>query len=64
MKLDEKKVFLRMAHLCINQKKLAERAGVSRQTICTVINGRNCPPELLGKIARALEVEPEKLIED
>ena len=64
MKLDVKKVLLRMAYLNLNQQRLAERAGVSRQTISSVMNGRNCRPELLGKIAKALEVNPEEIIED
>ena len=63
-KLNTKKVFLKMAHLGFNQKKLAEHVNVSRQTISNVMNGRGCSPILLGKIARALEVEPEEIIED
>ena len=64
MRLDRKKVMLQMAKLCINQQKLADRAECSRQTISTVLNGRNCHPELLGRIAKALEVEPAEIVED
>lgn len=64
MRLNKNKVVLRMAKLCVNQTMLAQRAQVSRQTLSSVINGRNCRPELLGKISRALEVEPEEIIED
>lgn len=52
-----------MAKFCMDQKCLAEKANVSKQTVSYVLNGRNCRPELLGKIAKALEVEPEQIIE-
>ncbi|MBR4027657.1 MAG: helix-turn-helix transcriptional regulator [Lachnospiraceae bacterium] len=64
MKLDKKKVQLRMAKLGLNQSQFAERAEISRQTISYVMNGRRCRPELLGKIAKALEVDPVEIIED
>ena len=52
-----------MARLEINQRSLAIKAGISRQTLSAVMNGRNCRPELLGKLAKALEVKPEEIIE-
>lgn len=55
---------LKMAKLGIGQAELVKRSGVSRQTISAVLNGRDCKPELLGKIAKALETEPEEIIED
>lgn len=63
MRLDVTKVRLLMAKLLINQATLATKAGISKQTMSAVMNGRNCRPELLGKIANALEVEPEDIIE-
>lgn len=63
MKLNQTRVKLIVAKLCINQVTLATMAGVSRQTISTVMNGRSCRPELLGKISKALGVEPEEIIE-
>lgn len=63
MRLSRIKVSLLMAKQCINQQTLAAKAGISRQTLSAVMNGRNCRPELLGKIAKALEVEPEEIIE-
>lgn len=64
MRLNKRKVLLIMAELGINQQSLALRAGVSRQTISAVMNGRNCRPELLGKLSRALNAKPEELIEN
>lgn len=63
MRLSTQKIFLLMAGFSLNQKQLAEKAGISRQTLSAVMNGRNCRPELLGKLARALEVKPEEIIE-
>lgn len=63
MRISIIKVQLLMAKQCINQASLAARAGISRQTMSAVMNGRNCRPELLGKISKALSVEPEDIIE-
>lgn len=63
MRLDKRKMLLHMANFSISQKQLAEKAGISRQTLSAVMNGRSCRPELLGKIAKALEVKPEEIIE-
>lgn len=63
MRLNKTKVSLLMAKLVINQQTLADKAGVSRQTMSAVMNGRSCRPELLGKVSKALEVEPEEIIE-
>lgn len=63
MRLDKRRIQLIMAKLEIGQQSLADKAGISRQTLSAVINGRSCRPELLGKIAKALNVEPEEIIE-
>ncbi|MBS5064556.1 MAG: helix-turn-helix transcriptional regulator [Hungatella hathewayi] len=63
MRISKTKVSLLMAKHLINQLTLADKAGVSRQTLSAVMNGRNCRPELLGKISKALGVEPEEIIE-
>ena len=61
MRLNRNKIYLLMAKGLTTQATLA--AGISRQTMSAVINGRNCRPELLGKISKALGVEPEDIIE-
>lgn len=63
MKLSRTKVSLLMAKQLINQMTVADKAGISRQTMSAVMNGRNCRPELLGRISKALGVEPEEIIE-
>lgn len=63
MRLNRTKISLLMAKGTFTQAKLAENAGISRQTMSAVMNGRNCRPELLEKISKALGVEPEEIIE-
>lgn len=63
MRLNRIKIQLLMAKACSSQAALADKAEISRQTLSAVMNGRNCRPELLGRIAKALEVEPEEIIE-
>ena len=53
-------------HMCANlmtQLQLAEAAGVSRATInCTLLKG-SCSIQTVGKIAKALGVDPAEIIE-
>lgn len=63
MKLNVTKIRLIMAKQVMNQATLAAKAGTSRQTLSAVMNGRSCRPELLGKISKALGVEPEEIID-
>lgn len=63
MRINRNKIYLLMAKGLTTQATLADKAGISRQTMSAVINGRNCRPELLGKISKALGVEPEDIIE-
>lgn len=63
MRLNSTRVRLIMAKQEINQTSLAVKAGISRQTLSAVMNGRSCRPELLGKISKALGVEPEEIID-
>ncbi len=63
MKLNVTKIRLIMAKQVMNQAALAAKAGISRQTLSAVMNGKSCRPELLGKISKTLGVEPEEIIE-
>ena len=64
MTLDREKVMLKMTKLEINQTQLAERAGVSRQTMSQIMNGRKCKPDLFGRVSKALNCEPEEILAD
>lgn len=63
MKANREKLELAMAKACLLPSELAERAGMPRPTLNGVINGRNVRPATLGKVARALGVDVEELLE-
>jgi transcriptional regulator with XRE-family HTH domain len=64
MNLSRDKLMLAMARECNNDKELCAKAGLASVTFTQVKSGRCSPkPATLGKIARALGVEPEELIE-
>ena len=65
MKIDNKKLDLLMAEKCLTSEKLSKITGVSQVTIARMKNGTQKPrPITIGKIAKALEIKPEELIED
>lgn len=59
---------LRIKHILLDKSmsraELAEKAGVSYQRVCSYLTGY-CRPSLntLGKIAKALNVNPVEIIE-
>ena len=64
MRLDLKKVKLAMAVKCLSARGLAEKAGINYATLIPYLNGKREPgTEALGKIAKALEVDPAELID-
>jgi len=64
MKLDAKKLNYEMAKACFNVKELSEKSGVSKQTLVAARGGRRNPkPSTIGKIAKALDVNIENIIE-
>ena len=63
MRLDRKKLACAMIDADLNTKQLAERAGVSRATACSIKNGKSCNYDTAVKLASALDVAVEKLIE-
>ena len=48
----------------MTQKQLAEKAGVSRATVNGIKNGRSCSDKSALKIANALGVPIESLLEN
>ncbi|RHA88306.1 XRE family transcriptional regulator [Roseburia inulinivorans] len=53
-----------MACKCLSSKGLAEKAGINYVTLIPYLNGKREPgTEALGKIAKALDVDPETLID-
>lgn len=64
MKLDSQKLLIEMANACITITELAEKANVSRPALTKYATGKSNPkPVTLGKIAKALGIKVEDLIE-
>lgn len=64
MKLSTDKLFLAMANACITITELASKSNVSRPALTKCASGKSNPrPATIGKIAKALGVRVEELIE-
>lgn len=63
MRIDRLKLRMELAKRDMTQIKLAELAGVSRATIGYIVGGKSCSDIIGIKIANALELPIEKLLE-
>ena len=54
MKLDTHKISVILAEKEFTQTALAEKSGISRQSICTILARGTCSPVTAGKIAKGL----------
>lgn len=64
MKLDKNKVQMAMAKECMNPYDLCRNAPITYQTYQRVVlKEQTCKPATIGKIAKALNVQVEDLIE-
>lgn len=63
MRANREKLMVSMARACMNTDELAETANMPRPTVNNVITGRSVRPGTLGKIARALGVDVEEIME-
>lgn len=57
MRIDIEKCRIACARMCINQKELAELAGIPKSTIGNAFKRQGASPATIGKIARALGVD-------
>ena len=64
MKIDERRLRHLLIDLDIGQTELAARAGLSRGAVNNVCCGRSCASDTAFKIAQALGVPLEELIEE
>ena len=64
MKVDRKKLELAMARACINSEEIPVAAGLPRPTVQNAIVGRSVRPSTLGRIAKALGVDPVDIMEE
>ena len=63
MRIDRIKLVSELTRRDMTQAKLAELSGVSRATINYLKGGKSCSDEVGKKIAEALGIPVEKLIE-
>ena len=64
MRVDRKKLELAMARACMNSADLPAAAGLPRPTVQNAVVGKSVRPATLGRIARALGVDPAELIQE
>lgn len=63
MLLDKTKVELAMARLGLNRLDLSRKLGVAAAAVSQHLKpGRDLNPKTLGKIAKALEIDPSEII--
>jgi DNA-binding Xre family transcriptional regulator len=63
MRIDRVKLVTEMTRRDMNQKQLAEKAGVSRVTVNCIKAGKKCSDQVGVKIAAALGVDVTEIIE-
>ena len=63
MRIDRIKLKMQLVKYDMRQCDLAEKSGVSYATINGICTGRSCSPETAHKIATALNVPIETLME-
>lgn len=65
MKIDSKKLNLALAKKCMSMSELSTASGVDAVTITRINKGTQSPrPQTVGKLAKALNVRVEELIEN
>lgn len=65
MNLNSSKLLLAMANACMTVTELAVKSSLSRPALTRFVSGKTKPkPATIGKIARALNVRVEELIEN
>ena len=62
MKLSPMTIRIEMAKRQFSGARLAELAGLSRQTVSAILHGKDCA-EATGKLANALGIQVEELLE-
>lgn len=63
MRIDERKLNLLLCDRCMSRRELAEKAGLSVNSILCATNGkRNMLPQNVGRLAKVLGVSGSALI--
>lgn len=63
MKVNRSKLELSMARACMTSAELPKVAGLPRPTFQNAVVGKSVRPATVGKIAKALGVDPVDIIE-
>lgn len=61
---NKRKLEIAMANACMNPYDLCKVAEIRYQTYQRITSGKDAKPATIGKIAKALNVSVENLIED
>lgn len=64
MIVDRKRLELAMARACMNSADLPAAAELPRPTVQNAIVGKSVRPGTLGRIAKALGVDPAELLRE
>lgn len=64
MKANRRKLELAMARACMESRDLPIAAGLPRPTVQNLIVGKSVRPATLGRVAKALGVDPEEIVDD
>ena len=62
MKVDERKLEMYMARLCLRKQDLARLSGLSSSTITKVLAGYDVTARTAGRIAKGMGLEVEEII--
>lgn len=63
MRIDEQKLQIALATACMNPYDLCKKINIQYGTYRRISAGNNCKPATVGKIAKALNVSVEQLID-
>ena len=63
MQININKLLIIMGKQELTLQNLSELSGISRQSLSYIKSGKSCSPITAGKIANALEIPLEELIE-
>jgi len=64
MRIDEKKLYLMCARRQMTVKELIKKAGITYQFLTAVKRGWRSTTKTVGKVAAALECDPEELLKE
>lgn len=64
MRINKRKLKIAMANVCMNTADLQKVADIPRPTLDGAMQGKGVSPKTMGKIARALGIQPSEILVD